>query len=146
MIVGKTYRVWQNSDNLTASFRLRRNGTNTYPSTITYELGDEVNVYVQVKKSSTAYFNEYFNVWVTETANATEYAPYREEHINLPESVLALDGYGLGVNGVYNELDIENGAFIKKTVKRKVSDFTDWEMTSNVDGKYYQATIELFEY
>ena len=68
------------------------------------------------------------NLMITRTPK-TDYIPYKDERLIVPEFVKSLDGYGLGVNAeYYNYIDYERKVFVQN-VYRKVFDGTeDWSV------------------
>lgn len=53
------------------------------------------------------------NIQVEKASTATTYAPYQEKKFTIPQTILDLEGYGWGVNNVYNYIDYESKKFIK---------------------------------
>lgn len=53
------------------------------------------------------------NIQIEKASTATSYAPYKEATYTIPRAILDLEGYGWGVNNVYNYVDYENKKFYK---------------------------------
>lgn len=63
--------------------------------------------------SSSEKENVISNIQIEKASTATTYAPYQEKKFTIPQTILDLEGYGWGVNNVYNYIDYENKKFIK---------------------------------
>lgn len=116
------------------------NGVETVNSAVTQDL--------QVGKRTRLYFNLtatnekvlYFeirnsgisgvfeNFQLDEGSTATSFTPYHENNYPIPQAIQNLDGYGWGVNNVYNYVDYENKKFYKYVNRVDLStlDFSDY--------------------
>jgi hypothetical protein len=54
------------------------------------------------------------NIQVERASTATAYSPYHESTYPIPQAIQNLEGYGWGVNNVYNYVDYENKKFVKR--------------------------------
>ena len=63
--------------------------------------------------SSSEKENVISNIQIEKASTATTYAPYQEKKFTIPQTILDLEGYGWGVNNVYNYIDYESKKFIK---------------------------------
>lgn len=81
----------------------------------------------QAAGNATQYQNidiRFKNIQVESGNTATEYEPYKESILSIPEEVQALDGYGFGIinSSDYNYIDFKQGGHIKtwnKLVRKK---------------------------
>lgn len=67
--------------------------------------------YIEVRNSGISGVFENFQI--EKASTATAYSPYHETTYPIPQTILDLEGYGWGVNNVYNYIDYENKKFIK---------------------------------
>ena len=63
--------------------------------------------------SSSINENVISNIQIEKASTATTYAPYQEKAFTIPRAILDLEGYGWGVNNVYNYVDYENKKYYK---------------------------------
>lgn len=53
------------------------------------------------------------NIQIEKATTATAYSPYHEATYPIPQAIQNIEGYGWGVNNVYNYVDYENKKFVK---------------------------------
>lgn len=78
-----------------------------------FELGSSGKklIYIEIRNSGISGVFENFQI-ERGTVN-TSFSPYTENTYPIPQAVQNLDGYGWGVNNVYNYVDYENKKFVK---------------------------------
>lgn len=81
-------------------------------------------------------------MFVKGTVLPSSFVPYEESILSVPSDVQALDGYGRGVNGVYNNhIDLVEKSF-NRVVSRKVFDGTEtFSFYTNSLGKPYACVM-----
>ncbi len=81
-------------------------------------------------------------MFVKGTVLPSSFVPYEESILSVPSDVQALDGYGRGVNGVYNNhIDLVGKSF-NRVVSRKVFDGTEtFSFYTNSLGKPYACVM-----
>lgn len=67
--------------------------------------------YIEVRNSGVSGVFENFQIEKGDTA--TTYSPYTEHTYTIPQAIQNIEGYGWGVNNVYNYVDYENKKFYK---------------------------------
>ena len=81
------------------------------PTTLTNSDFDGLVVFYNSSTSEND--NVISNIQVEKASTATTYSPYRVNSYAIPQAILNLEGYGWGVNNVYNYVDYENKKFYK---------------------------------
>ena len=67
---------------------------------------------------------------------ATEYTPYKETFILIPEQIKSLNGYGLGINkDIYNYIDFERGVYVQNCAEVDLGSLT-WNKETLPTGSY----------
>lgn len=87
--------------------------------------------YIEVRNGGISGVFENFQIEKGDTA--TTYSPYHESTYPISQAILSLEGYGWGVNNVYNYVDYENKKFYKYVGRVDLStlDYTYVTYTNN---------------
>jgi hypothetical protein len=83
------------------------------------------------------------NFQLDEGSTATSYTPYHESTFPIPQAIQNLDGYGWGVNNVYNYVDYENKKFYKYVNRVDLGTFNFTYVTYGNDNRFYLFRISL---
>lgn len=75
--------------------------------------------YIEIRNSGISGIFENFQI--EKGTTATAFSPYREATYPIPQEIQNLEGYGWGVNNVYNYVDYENKKFYKYVGKYVVT-------------------------
>ena len=81
------------------------------PTTLTNSDFDGLVVFYNSSTSEND--NVISNIQVEKASTATTYSPYRVNSYAIPQAILNLEGYGWGVNNVYNYVDFDNKKYYK---------------------------------
>lgn len=103
------------------------------------ESDEELFVYSAIPNSPLTKANA-MKIQIEKGAVQTEYTPYFKETIFIPESVKKMQGYGMGIDGVNNVLDIENMRFVKKIDMLELGQLT-WKKFPDENKKIYYAEL-----
>ena len=109
------------------------NGTDKYQFFIIVDSDIQVNtiVYPMLRRA-------------TEETN-TNYEPYKESILEIPDAIKDLDGYGLGINqNYYNYIDWERKVFVRNCVKVDLGTL-DWTMAITGDFAAYLPTTRYWQ-
>ena len=91
--------------------------------------------YIEIRNSGIS--GDFKNFQIERGTTNTAYSPYHEATYTIPQAIQNLEGYGWGVNNVYNYVDYENKKFYKHVGRINLDDYT-WTA--------YQSDIETFYY
>ena len=103
------------------------------------ESDEELFIYSAIPNSTLTKVKE-MKVQIEKGTVQTEYTPYFKETIFIPESVKKMQGYGMGIDGVNNVLDIENMRFVKKIDMLELGQLT-WKKFPDENKKIYYAEL-----
>lgn len=116
-IVQGEYVVSMNRSNLESNniiYLTDGTGKHIHLNSTTNLTNSDLDSHVVFYNSSTSENeNVISNIQFEKASTATTYAPYQEKKFTIPQTILDLEGYGWGVNNVYNYIDYENKKFIK---------------------------------
>lgn len=72
---------------------------------------------------------------VDKTTDKPAYEEYTETILEIPDTLTKdLPDYGCGIDGCYNTIDLENGVYIQRVVKKQISHSTYWWHYKNGPG------------
>ena len=103
------------------------------------ESDEELFIYSAIPNSALMKVKE-MKVQIEKGTVQTEYTPYFKETIFIPESVKKMQGYGMGIDGVNNVLDIENMRFVKKIDMLELGQLT-WKKFPDENKEIYYAEL-----
>lgn len=69
-------------------------------------------IYFEIRNSGIS--GAFENLQIEKGTTNTAYVPYNEATYPIPQAIQNLEGYGWGVNNVYNYVDYENKKFVKR--------------------------------
>ena len=83
------------------------------------EKNDKKITYFEIRNSGIS--GTFENFQIEKGTTNTTYSPYHEATYQIPQAIRDLEGYGWGVNNVYNYVDYENKKFIKYVGRLQLS-------------------------
>ncbi len=102
---------------------------NRFPYSFTVNEGESYRLW-----SSPEWLNALQDIQL-EYGDATSYSAYHCENFPIPDAVQAIEGYGLGISDtLYNELDFENGVFVRRVGERDYIEGDENDETVLTDG------------
>ena len=144
---GGTYVVSSYANKVYAYFNVYENGTqeafaNSYDGTPRTYLDSYrgATIYLLVLPGDTVDAIVYPTI--NEGSTALPYTPYKKHTIPIPESVQALEGYGISISNVlFNYIDWENQLFVERVGKKILngSDSENWNTRGSTTSIYTTA-------
>lgn len=109
-----------------------------------FTLTKKTKCYIRVATPNSGTMNEVIKPLIEKGSTATDYTPYHTPTDHpITEAIRKLDGYGWGVNGVYNEVDFTRKKFVKRVDRVDLGGLT---FTRNEAENAFRSSISKRKY
>nr|DAH16010.1 MAG TPA: L SHAPED TAIL FIBER PROTEIN [Caudoviricetes sp.] len=105
--------------------------------TFNYNANNDEMIITLMPTNGKTYINKKYYLQLIRGEQKKTYSPYHKNTYPIPQAILELEGYGWGVNNVYNYVDYENKKFVKNVGKVNLDDYTWTAYQSDIESFYY---------